>query len=144
LTEESRGRRISRGVLAGLFVTAGVLHFVIPDFYLRIMPPWLAPDWHRELVYLSGFFEILGGASVLLPRLRRAAGWGLIALLLAVFPANIHMLQEELASQGLGIMAGVLILRLPVQFLLAWWVWRCTLARPSIVLSPETGERGQG
>ena len=79
-----------RVLLAGFFTFAGVMHFVKPEPYAAIIPPWLpnAP----LLVALSGAFEILGGLGVLAPRTRRAAGWGLIALLIAVFPANVQML----------------------------------------------------
>ena len=72
-----------------LFVAAGVAHFVRPDFYVRIMPPYL--PWHRPLVYASGVAEIGLGALLLVPRFRSRAAWGLIALLVAVLPANVHM-----------------------------------------------------
>ena len=70
-------------------VGAGTLHFIKPDFYLKIMPPYL--PLHLELVYLSGFFEIALGVLLLVPRLSRFAAWGIIALLIAVFPANIYV-----------------------------------------------------
>jgi uncharacterized membrane protein len=76
-------------LLGILFVAAGVNHFVRPDFYVKIMPPYL--PWHLELVYLSGVAEIVLGVLVLIPKWRSLAAWGLIALLVAVFPANIHM-----------------------------------------------------
>src|SRR5205823_7827869 len=78
-----------RWLLGVLFVAAGIFHFVRTDFYVRIMPPYL--PWHRELVYLSGVFEIALGVLVLVPRWSVLAAWGLIALLIAVFPANVHM-----------------------------------------------------
>ena len=77
---------------------AGSLHFLIPGFYLSMMPPWL--PWHLELVYLSGVFEVLGGVGLLVPRLRRVACWGLIALLLAVFPANVQYTLNAHAAEG--------------------------------------------
>jgi uncharacterized membrane protein len=71
------------------FVTAGVMHFVIPGVYASIVPDWLPA--HRELVYASGVAEIAGGAGVLHPRTREAAAWWSVATLVAVFPANVHM-----------------------------------------------------
>jgi uncharacterized membrane protein len=106
-------------LLAALFVGAGLLHFLHPETYLRIMPPALfAP---RLLVLLSGVAEIAGGLGLLLPATRRWAAWGLLVLLLAVFPANIYMLQIH---EQLHIPAWVAWARLPLQPLLMWWVWR--------------------
>jgi len=85
--DRSLARQIFRYLLAIFFVGAGVMHFVSPDFYVAIMPPYL--PWHLPLVWISGGFEILGGIGVLFPHpLRRWAGWGLVALLVAVFPAK--------------------------------------------------------
>ena len=67
--------------LSAFFINVGIDHFINPDFYLSIMPP--AFPLHAEAVYISGFFEILGGIGVLIPRLRRFSGWGLVALLVA-------------------------------------------------------------
>jgi uncharacterized membrane protein len=106
-------------VLAALFVGAGLLHFLRPETYLRIMPPALpAPGL---LVLLSGVAEVAGGLGLLLPATRRWAAWGLLALLLAVFPANVYMLQIH---EQLDIPAWVTWARLPLQPLLMWWVWR--------------------
>jgi uncharacterized membrane protein len=80
-----------RGLLAGSMVTVGVLHFVHPDFFMKIMPDYIPADKHRFLVLLSGFFEIAGGVGLLLPQTRRAAAFGLVALYIAVFPANIYL-----------------------------------------------------
>jgi len=102
-------------------VGAGVLHFVRPAPFLRIVPPTLpAPGL---LVLLSGVAEVAGGLGLLLPATRRAAGWGLLALLVAVFPANVYMV--GLAS-ALHIPAWVLWARLPLQPLLMWAVWRAS------------------
>src|SRR4051812_16688715 len=76
-------------LLGVLFVLAGVNHFRKPDFYVNIMPPYL--PWHLELVYLSGVIEVVLGMLLLIPRCTPLAAWGLIALLIAVFPANVHM-----------------------------------------------------
>ena len=111
-------RRLSRGVLALLFVGAGVWHFVHPLTYQRIMPPWLPAP--LLLVYVSGGFEILGGLGVLPRRTRRLASWGLVALLIAVFPANLYMAQIH---AQLHVPAWVAWGRLPLQALLIWWAW---------------------
>ncbi|RYY18902.1 MAG: DoxX family membrane protein [Cytophagaceae bacterium] len=109
--------------VAVFFVGAGLLHWRHPALYLRIMPPALPAP--RLLVLLSGAAEVAGGLGLLLPATRRWATWGLLALLLAVFPANIYMLQ---LYKQLAIPAWVAWARLPVQPLLLWWVWRAALA----------------
>jgi uncharacterized membrane protein len=106
-------------LFAALFVGAGLLHFLHPETYLRIMPPALPAP--RLLVLLSGIAEVAGGLGLLLPATRRGAVWGLLALLLAVFPANIYMLQIH---EQLHIPGWVAWARLPLQPLLMWGVWR--------------------
>ena len=107
-------------VLGVLFVAAGVNHFVMPGFYVRIIPPYL--PWPHELVLVSGVFEILGGIGLLIPRLTVAVAWGLIALLVAVFPANVHMALHP--DQYPDIPAIGLWLRLPFQAVfIAWAYW---------------------
>src|ERR1035441_5183938 len=86
-------RTISKYLLAFFMVGAGTLHFIGPDFYLKIMPPYL--PLHLELVYLSGFCEITLGLLLFVPRYSRWAAWGIIALLIAVFPANIYVYQNQ-------------------------------------------------
>jgi uncharacterized membrane protein len=105
-------------IFASLFVFVGVEHFVSPDYFVKIMPPYL--PFHRELVLLSGFFEIALGVLLLVPQTTRWAAWGLIALLIAVFPANIYMYQHRELFQ---IPPLVLLLRLPLQVLLIAWAW---------------------
>ncbi len=117
---------LARWVLAIFFIVAGVNHFISPSIYLEMMPAWLpakeAANW------ISGTAEIAGGLGLLLPLLRRAASWGLIALLVAVFPANVHVaLQGHMA--GLDASAWVLWLRLPLQVVFIAWVWWVGLAR---------------
>ena len=102
------------------FVFAGVMHFVKPDWYVRIMPPWLPR--HRELVYASGVAEIAGGLATLHPRTRRAGGWWSIATLVAVFPANVHMaLEAEKFAKAVPGGTPALWARLPVQGLFIAW-----------------------
>jgi len=109
-----------RYLLGLLFVAAGVNHFLRVEFYESIMPPAL--PWHLPLVYISGVAEIVLGLLLLVRRWQRYAGWGLIALLIAVFPANIHMaLHPELYSSW---SPWLLYLRLPLQgVLIAWAYW---------------------
>jgi uncharacterized membrane protein len=119
---EAPARRIALLALAVFFVAAGLNHFANEAFYLAMMPPWLPA--HAELVLLSGVLEVLGGVAVLAPRLRNAAGWGLVALLVAVFPANLHMaLNPELFP---AFSARVLRARLPFQALFIAWAWWAT------------------
>ena len=108
--------------LAAFFINIGVNHFVNPNFYLSIMPP--AFPLHSEAVYISGFFEIVGGIGLLIPRLRVFSGWGLIALLVAVYPANIYMLMTPEAFPDIPI--ELLWLRMPFQFLFAYWAYVVT------------------
>jgi uncharacterized membrane protein len=114
-----RFSRLSRYALAALFVGAGLWHFLRPASYLRFMPPGLPAP--LVLVYLSGFFEILGGLGLLWRRSRRWAGWGLLALLVAVFPANVYML---MIHEQLGIPGWLAWGRLPLELPLLWWTWR--------------------
>ncbi len=112
-----------RWLLAIFFVIAGINHFLSPAPYLSMMPPWL--PYPEAMNYLSGAAEVAGGIGVLIPGLRRAAGWGLIALLVAVFPANLHA-----ALHGWDYMKDlprwVLWVRLPFQLLFITWVyWTC-------------------
>lgn len=115
-------QRIALFVVAFFFTYAGVSHFTNPAFFVAIMPPYLPA--HLELVYLSGVFEILGGLGVLVPATRRLAGYGLLALLVAVYPANIHMAMNP--SQFPDLAAAALYARLPMQLVFAAIVWWAT------------------
>ena len=112
---------LSRLFLAGFFIIAGSYHFISAKSYLPMMPSYL--PWHLPLIYLSGLAEIAGGIGVLIPRFRKAAGYGLIALLLAIFPANIHMLLHGAVIGGKVVPEWILIARLPLQFVMIWWVY---------------------
>ena len=121
--------RFSTRALAAFFVVAGAMHFARPRFYLAIMPPYVPR--HREAVQVSGIAEIAGGIGVLNPRTRRLARWWLLALLAAVFPANVHMTlhPDEVAKKGVAadrMPAWLLWARLPLQPLAMLWVWRAT------------------
>tara|TARA_B100000029_G_scaffold72531_1_gene64314 strand:+ start:189 stop:611 length:423 start_codon:yes stop_codon:yes gene_type:complete len=115
-------RKIVLFGLAAFFINVGIDHFVNPDFYLSIMPP--AFPMHAEAVYLSGFFEVLGGICVLIPRLRRIAGWGLVALLVAVYPANIYMAITPEAFPDFPV--SLLYARLAFQFVFFYWAFSVT------------------
>ena len=108
-----------RWVLAAFFVLAGLNHFRSPGVYAGMMPAWL--PWPAALVGVSGACEVLGGVGILVPRTRRAAGWGLVALLAAVLPANVHVALLG-RMPGFGFSPAVLWLRLPIQAVLAAWV----------------------
>ncbi len=116
----------SRALLALVFVGAGSLHFTHTDAYAQVVPEYLPRA--RELVWTSGVAQLAGGAGVLRPRTRRWAGLGLVALLVAVFPANVHMALHP-ATAGLGLAPAVLWLRLPLQGVLVAWVWWAAIRR---------------
>lgn len=113
--------QISRWLLAVFFIVAGVYHFISPEIYLPLIPPYL--PWPQALNYVSGAAEIAGGIGICLPRWRRAAGWGLITLLLAVFPANIYMLTSGVLIAGNQVAPWILWLRLPLQGVLMAWIY---------------------
>jgi uncharacterized membrane protein len=120
----------SQKLLAAFFTFAGVMHFVIPRRYEAIMPPWIPS--HREAVIVSGLGEIAGGVAVTSERTRPAARWWLLALLAAVFPANVHMAVNPEQVHGLDperIPRWALWARLPLQPLMMLWVWRATAHR---------------
>jgi uncharacterized membrane protein len=115
-----------RTLLSAFFVSAGVNHFVMPRSYEAIVPPSMRDNAER-LVAISGVAEIAGGVGVLLPGVRRLAGLGLIALLAAVFPANLHMARSpERWAGGNRIIRWALYARLPLQPLMMRWAWRAT------------------
>lgn len=127
----SKPRAAALVVLGLLFIAAGANHFLNPDFYLRIMPPWVPA--HREMVALSGALEILGGLGVFVAPVRSWAGWGLVLLLVAVFPANLHMaLNPELFPD---LPRAALWARLPLQGALIGWAWWATRPEESTRVS---------
>ncbi len=122
-------RRILRWVLGLAFVAAGVGHFVDPGTYVAMVPGWI--PWAGAAVFWSGVAEVAGGIGVLVPRLRRVAGWGLIALLVAVFPANVDAALHGMELFGGPVPTWVLWARLPVQGVFVAWVWWTCLRRPA-------------
>ena len=117
-------RRIGRWVLGLVLIGQGINHFVMTDVMVRMMPSALPA--HRELVWLSGIAEVAVGLLALRPQTRVLAGWGILALLLAVFPANVNMALE--ADQWPQLAAWALWARLPFQLVFGWWAWATCIA----------------
>jgi uncharacterized membrane protein len=106
--------------MAIFYVGAGIYHFVKPVMYLKIMPPAL--PWPLVLVYLSGVAEIFLGICLLIPMLQSYAAWGIILLLIAIFPANYYMYKKGGAAFGMS--DAIVFWRLPFQFVfIAWAYW---------------------
>ena len=106
-------------VISSIFYSiVGIKHFIEPDYFLSIIPPYL--PFHLELVYISGFFEILFGLMILFPKYRYYGSIGLILLLIAVFPANIYLAQSKEAQEAIGASQQIVIWRLPIQGILIW------------------------
>ena len=125
---------VGKCVFAASFVFVGVQHFIATDFFMKIMPPYLPA--HRELVLVSGVFEIALGVLLLIPQTTRLAAWGLIALLIAVFPANVYMFQHQ---ELFDVSPLILLLRLPLQALLILWAWVYTRLPSTKPRAEETG-----
>jgi uncharacterized membrane protein len=117
----TRARLILRLLAAIFFIGAGLNHFRSPAFYERIIPPVL-PSPHA-LVVISGLAEMMGGLGLLIPPLRRPAAWGLIALLIAVFPANLYMAIHAEKFADMHLPEWTFLARLPLQVVFIAWVW---------------------
>ncbi len=127
-----------RVILAICIIIVGSLHFAVPDPFVKIVPPYL--PYHLELVYISGFFEILGGIGLLVPPVSQAAAWGLILLFIAVFPANINMAVNAIDLPGIPDSSALRWGRLPLQAVLiawAWWYTRTDSLEGQIALIPD-------
>lgn len=107
-------------IMAIFYIAAGIMHFKRPWFYYKITPPMLK-SIQKPINIIVGIAEILGGIGLLIPATQSAAAWGIILLLIAVFPANIYMLMDEKASMGME--KWKLWLRLPFQFLFLTWAY---------------------
>lgn len=109
-------------LMSAFYVLGGINHLANPGFYLPMMPPYL--PWHLPLVYVSGVAEVVLGGAVLIPALRSLAALGIIALLIAVFPANLHIAMNNVplmgGSEGAGVWNWV---RLPFQAVFIAWAW---------------------
>jgi uncharacterized membrane protein len=115
----ARWQRLALWFVFAWFLLGGIAHFAFTDLEARIVPPQV-PD-ALDVVLLVGVFELLGAFGLLLPWTRRAAGWGLFLLTLAVTPANVYMLQIH--DQFPSIPPWLLWLRLPLQLVLLWLIW---------------------
>jgi uncharacterized membrane protein len=115
-------KRILLWLMAAFYIFGGLMHFARPDYYMPMMPPYLPS--HSALIFLSGLAELVLGIAVLIPTLRPLAAWGIIALLIAIFPANVHIALHNVpvfgAAEGAGIWNWV---RLPLQLVLILWAW---------------------
>lgn len=113
--------------MAAFYIAAGINHFVSPGTYNKIMPSYL--PYHYMLIYISGIFESGLGILLLFSRTRRFAAWGLIALLIAVFPANVQMLINYLKNNNPKLW--IAVVRLPLQIPLIWWAYIFTKSNPT-------------
>ena len=119
---ETRVRKLLRAILAVFMTLIGVAHLVRPDLFMSVMPPFVPAP--LVMVIVSGVAEIAGGVGLLIPQTRRAAGIGLVALYIAVFPANLHMARHHIAPAGMQQPAWALCARRPLQIvLIAWALW---------------------
>ncbi|MBA6287367.1 DoxX family protein [Colwellia sp. MB3u-4] len=106
-------------IIALFFLIGGIAHFISADFFIMAMPDYL--PYHKELVLISGVFEVLGAIGLLVPKTRLLAGYGLIALIVTVYPANINMALQPEKYHDISVF--FLYLRLPMQLLFIWFVW---------------------
>jgi uncharacterized membrane protein len=125
----SRFKQVSLWVMALFYVVAGINHFRDPGFYLQMMPPYI--PWHKTVIAISGVAEIALGVALLIPRCSRWAAWGVIALLIAVYPANVYMWTADVHIDGQAVPPLFHAIRLPAQALLILWAYWYT--RPGTV-----------
>lgn len=115
-------KNISIYIMSSLYILVGIKHFSDSNFFLKIMPEYL--NYHLELVYISGFFEILFGILLIFKKTRFFGAWGVFILLICVFPANIYLYNSEAAQIALDISKSQALMRLPFQIpllILAYW-----------------------
>ncbi|MBS0618906.1 MAG: DoxX-like family protein [Spirochaetes bacterium] len=110
---------ISLYAMAAFYAGAGLMHFIIPRFFMRIMPPYI--PWHRAVVIMSGLAEIGLAVLLVVPRYSSWSAWGIIILLIAVFPANLYHFTS--GGAGMRIPQWALAVRLPLQLVLVAWAW---------------------
>ncbi|MBD0390115.1 MAG: DoxX family protein [Nostoc sp. C3-bin3] len=119
-------------LLAVGMIVIGAVHFTDPEPFIKIVPDYL--PYHQSLVYISGFFEVLAGAGLLIPRVTRAAAWTLVVLFISVFPANLYQAVNNINVPGLPHDPPLIWLRLPFQVLLVAWAWWFTKDNDSVHL----------
>ncbi|MFN6483418.1 MULTISPECIES: DoxX family protein [unclassified Nostoc] len=128
-----------RVILAISIIVVGVTHFLVPQEYVKIVPPQL--PYPLGLVYLSGFYEILGGIGLLVPPVSQAAAWGLLALFIAVYPANIYMAANLIKIEHIPNSPWVHVVRLPLQAVLiawAWWYTKSSIGEKQASIIPQS------
>ena len=135
MEKEPQVKTVFRWILAILMIAVGALHFIDAQFFLNIVPDYL--PWPLALVYISGVFEILGGIGLLVPMTRKAAAWGLIALYICVFPANIHHAVHNIPINGKELHPVLLWGRLPMQIVPILWAWWMTRPSPTSEANEE-------
>ncbi len=108
-------------LIGGMFILTGILHFIIPKIYVRIMPDYIPKK--EAMVFWSGVFEVLGGIGIMISFSKTFSAIGLILLLIAVFPANIDMFRKAYKKRGFTLYTFATLIRLPVQFWLMYWVF---------------------
>jgi uncharacterized membrane protein len=116
-----KNKELLRVILGMSIIIVGITHFTVAEQFVRIVPPQLPNP--LGLVYLSGFYEILGGIGLLVPPVSQAAAWGLIALFIAVFPANINMAVNHIKLDHIPDSTLLYYARLPLQAVLIAWAW---------------------
>lgn len=114
-------QQLSMLAMAGLYILAGIAHFGKPDFFLKITPKWV--PYPEQTNLLVGIIEIVLGVGILIASTRSVAAWGIIALLIAVFPANVYHFQK---ARRKGEFVGPTLIRLPLQALLIYWAYTFT------------------
>ena len=126
-----------RGLLGVLMIFSGIMHFANPEPYLMMMPDYLPA--HEALVAISGVFELLLGVAVFIPKFRALAGWGLVALLIAILPANVWMATEGIQPPGMEMSPTAAWVRVAMQAVLIYWAWAVTRPdAPAEAKAPET------
>lgn len=113
--------QLSLWIMATLYIIAGINHFIMPGFYIKIIPPFLPKP--KLINWISGLAEIFLGVLLFIPIYSSFAAWGIVALLIAVYPANIYHFQKGWRKKR---MVWVLAFRLPLQFVLIWWAYSFT------------------
>ena len=126
-------KKASLYIMAGFYMIAGINHLWHEPFYMKIMPSWL--PYQQALVMISGFAEILLGGLLLFPATRRISAWGIIILLIAVFPANIQMMLNYIHDSNPH--TWISILRLPIQPILIYWAYGFTKHKAAAHLSKQ-------
>jgi uncharacterized membrane protein len=114
-------KEVLRGILAFCMLFTGLIHFILPEPFVKIVPSIL--PYPLALVYISGFLELLGGIGLLIPKVSRVAAWGLVLLYIAVYPANLNMAVNQIHIDGIPDSPWFQAIRLPFQFVLMAWAW---------------------